>query len=90
MLMLVHYQTVLGSRGHPIPAQHCSVARANDPEIPRSMLRTGTGRNGLSQRTTCLYELIEAQVERTPDAVAVVFEGEQSDLPSTQWTVPIA
>ena len=32
----------------------------------------------------CVHELFEQQVERTPDAMAVVFEGKQIDLSPTQ------
>jgi non-ribosomal peptide synthetase component F len=32
----------------------------------------------------CIHEVFEAQAEQTPDAVAVVFEDQQTDLPTTQ------
>ena len=38
-------------------------------------------------RDKCVHQLFEAQVERTPDAVAVVFEQSESDLCQTQCAI---
>lgn len=43
----------------------------------RAVSLSGSHRPNLDWTTVCLHELIEAQVERTPDAPAVRFEGRQ-------------
>ncbi|NUR91948.1 MAG: AMP-binding protein, partial [Nonomuraea sp.] len=69
--LLRHYETLLGS-----------IAEA--PETPLSGLDLLTGEELAEQLGGedvdvpggCIHELVEAQADRTPDAVAVVFEGE--------------
>ena len=73
--MAAHFQTLLDS-----------IANEPDAHISRLPMLTSAERNQLivewndarrEYQPECVHRLFEAQVERTPDAVAVSFEGEQ-------------
>ena len=59
------------------------LSRAAAAERRRSGSRSGgveRDGDGVSARASACHELFEAQVERTPEAVAVVYEAEQAEL----------
>ncbi len=73
--MAAHFQTLLDS-----------IANEPDAHISRLPMLTSAERNQLivewndarhEYQPECVHPLFEAQVERTPDAIAVTFEGEQ-------------
>ncbi|WP_086691624.1 amino acid adenylation domain-containing protein [Nostoc sp. T09] len=45
--------------------------------VAEQKLFNGLNQTGVAYTSTCIHQLFEAQVERTPDAIAVVFEQEQ-------------
>jgi amino acid adenylation domain-containing protein len=70
-----HFQTLLEGIVTD-PAQRLS-ALPLLTDVERQQLLVGWNATQAEYpQETCLHELIEAQVERTPDAVAVVFDGE--------------
>ena len=89
---LFEHSTVARMLGHYTMLLEAVVA---DPERPLSELPmlTGAERERLLvewndtradyEAGRCVHHLIEAQAARTPDAVAVVFEGERVDLRAT-------
>ena len=74
--LLVHFRTLLESivTDPEQPISHLSMLT----DIERRQLLDDWNNTAADyERERCLHELFEAQVERTPEAVALVFEGEQ-------------
>ena len=74
--LLVHFRTLLESivTDPEQPISHLSMLT----DIERRQLLDEWNTTAADyERERCLHELFEAQVERTPEAVALVFEGEQ-------------
>jgi amino acid adenylation domain-containing protein len=74
--MLGHFQTLLESVVVD-PDQHLSLVPLLTKAERQQMLVEWSGRAINRTPEPCLHELFEAQVTRTPDAVAVVCEGKQ-------------
>ena len=81
--MLEHYQTLLESvSGNP--DRHLAELPLLTP-IERQQLLVEWNQTEIAYpEGRMLYELIDPQVERTPDAVAVIFENQQLTLSPTQ------
>ncbi|TCP59052.1 amino acid adenylation domain-containing protein [Tumebacillus sp. BK434] len=73
--MILHFQTLLGGIvDHPDQLVHkLPILPANEQH---KMLRDWN-ETAFPSRAACLHQLFEAQVERSPDAIAVVFEDQQ-------------
>ncbi len=74
--MLAHLRVLLESAVHE-PAQRVQELPLLTPEERRQVLVAWNDTRLPREPEACLHRLIEAQVDRTPDAVAVSFEGTQ-------------
>ena len=75
--MLVHYQTLLQAVTADPGTSIAQLPLLTDAEYSQIVFDWNRTERSYPKEK-CLDELIEEQIERTPDAVAVVFEGEQS------------
>jgi amino acid adenylation domain-containing protein len=74
--MLGHFQNVLvGMTARP-EQRVAELQLASDAEREH-LLQEGSGTRTVYAQHSCVHELFESQVERTPDAVAISFQGEQ-------------
>jgi amino acid adenylation domain-containing protein/non-ribosomal peptide synthase protein (TIGR01720 family) len=74
--MMTHYQTLLGSVAEN-PDRKIS-EQTLLPEWEQFQLMTEWNNTQAEYpRKCCIHELVEAQVEQTPDAVAVMYEGQE-------------
>ena len=74
--MLAHFQTLLEAIAKD-PDQHLSeLSLLTDAERQQALVGSNDIRHG-HVPALCIHQLFEAQVERTPDAIALVFEDQQ-------------
>ena len=71
--MLKHYETLLEAIAAN-PEQRISELSLLDEAELDQLLRMSTGARESYPADTCVHKLIEPQVEKTPDAIALVFE----------------
>ncbi|MEH2267588.1 MAG: amino acid adenylation domain-containing protein [Nostoc sp.] len=74
--MLGHFQTLLGSIVSD-PQQRITDLQLLTPSEIQQLLVEWNNTKPEYPQDKCIHELFEAQVEKTPDAVAVVFEDQQ-------------
>src|SRR5258708_2920757 len=83
--MVGHWQTLLAAAAKDPEQRITDLPLLTDVERDQVLVKWNDTRTDDS-RNTCLHQLFEAQVERTPDAIAVVCEREQ--LTYRQLTAP--
>ncbi|MHC5853048.1 amino acid adenylation domain-containing protein [Nostoc sp.] len=74
--MLGHFQTLLGSIVSDPQQRITDLQLLTSSEIQQLLVEWNNTKTEYPQ-DKCIHELFEAQVEKTPDAVAVVFENQQ-------------
>ncbi len=75
--MLGHFQTLLeGIVANP-EQQICDLPLLPKTEQHQLLVEWNNTQTNYIQNKCCIHELFEAQVERSPDAIAVIFEDEQ-------------
>lgn len=74
--MLEHFQTLLEGVVADPDQQLSNLPLLSEAERHQLLVEWNDNKAGHPQ-AHCIHRLFEAQVERTPDAIAVVFEGEQ-------------
>jgi len=74
--MLEHFQTLLEGIVADPDQQLSNLPLLSEAERHQLLVEWNNNKAGHSQ-TQCIHQLFQAQVERTPDAIAVVLEGEQ-------------
>lgn len=67
------------------PHQHLAELALLDPAEEIQLLSSWTGPRIWYPSETCLHRLFEAQVERTPDAIAVIFEQKSMIYKDLNW-----
>jgi non-ribosomal peptide synthetase component F/acyl carrier protein len=74
--MLSHYTTLLESIAANPDQRILNLSFLSEAELGQ-LLEQATGENADYPKDKCIHELFEAQVEQTPDAIAVIFEDQQ-------------
>ena len=78
--MLGHLQRVLEQVAADADVRLSQLELLGEAERAAWCWRRGTARTAEYPADRCIHELFEAQAARTPDAVAVAFEGESAHL----------
>ncbi|MBD2002946.1 MULTISPECIES: non-ribosomal peptide synthetase [Cyanophyceae] len=73
--MLNHFQTLLAGMATNPQQRLCDLPLLTEAEVHQQLVEWNNQKADYPKE--CLHQLFEAQVERTPDAIAVVFEDEK-------------